>query len=302
MRPLLRPGTHVLRRGDGHLQVGLDPAGAVLLPDRPEVRAVLDSLDGRGQPPDAPVLALLTAEHLVVDERAVLPLLRRSRPGASAAGALARHRGDDAGRAATGRRRARIQARRFGPAPVDPALDLVDHVARLAAAMGLGGGGGRSGAGAAPGDAGPGSGLVGLLAGVGEPDRELADPWTQAGTPYVVVRLTEGRAVVGPFVVPGETACLRCVDAHHTDADPAWPLLVHQYARATCAPRADGLPEPVDPSLVLLAAAWATRDLASHAEGLRPSTWSTTVTLDAALTSVESRCWLRHPECGCSWR
>ena len=38
---------------------------------------------------------------------------------------------------------------------------------------------------------------------------------------------------IGPFVVPGETACLRCVDAHCTDADPSWPLLVRQYAAAS---------------------------------------------------------------------
>ncbi|MBA2463655.1 MAG: TOMM precursor leader peptide-binding protein, partial [Nocardioidaceae bacterium] len=134
------------------------------------------------------------------------------------------------------------------------------------------------------------------------PDRELADPWTQAGMPYVVIRITEGRAVVGPFVVPGETACLRCIDAHHTDADRAWPLLLRQYSRATTQDRADGLTEPVDPTLEVLAVAWATRDLASYADGVRPSTWSTTVSLDAQLGNVESRCWLRHPECGCCWR
>jgi hypothetical protein len=31
MRPLLRPGTHVLRRADGSVQLGLDPGQAVVL-------------------------------------------------------------------------------------------------------------------------------------------------------------------------------------------------------------------------------------------------------------------------------
>ncbi len=107
--------------------------------------------------------------------------------------------------------------------------------------------------------------------------------------------------MVGPFVVPGRTACLRCLDAHHTDADPAWPLLVRQYAAACSRDRADGAPEPVDPLLATLALAWAARDLAAYVDGGRPSTWSTTVTLHPRPDEVESQAWLRHPACSCSW-
>jgi hypothetical protein len=103
-------------------------------------------------------------------------------------------------------------------------------------------------------------------------------------------------------VVPGSTACLRCVDAHHTDADPAWPLLVRQHHDAAARDRADGVPEPLDPLLAELAVAWLVRDLATYADGRRPSTWSATVTLHAHLERVETRAWLRHPACGCAWR
>ena len=140
-----------------------------------------------------------------------------------------------------------------------------------------------------------------VLVGVGEPERDLVDEWTRAGTPYLLVRLTEGRAVVGPFVQPGSTACLRCVDAHCTDADPAWPLLVRQYAAASAHDRADGAPEPVDPLLASLALAWAASDLASYVDGGRPSSWSATVTVHPQLSRLETRGWLRHPGCGCSW-
>jgi bacteriocin biosynthesis cyclodehydratase domain-containing protein len=127
------------------------------------------------------------------------------------------------------------------------------------------------------------------------------DRWTRGGTPYLLVRLTEGRAVIGPFVVPGRTACLRCVDAHCTDADPAWPLLVEQYASCSSRDRDDGAPEPVDPLLAALAVAWAARDLTSYVDGARPSSWSATVTIDARLARLETRGWLRHPDCGCTW-
>ena len=117
----------------------------------------------------------------------------------------------------------------------------------------------------------------------------------------MVVRLTEGRAVVGPFVVPGLTACLRCVDAHHTDADREWPLLVRQYADASSRDRADGSPEPVDPALAALAVAWAARDLTSYVDGGRPSSWSSTAGVRPRPEHARDPVWLRHPECGCGW-
>lgn len=46
--------------------------------------------------------------------------------------------------------------------------------------------------------------------------------------PHLPVELTGDRVTVGPFVVPGVTACLACVHAHRRDADPAWPLLAAQ--------------------------------------------------------------------------
>ena len=104
----------------------------------------------------------------------------------------------------------------------------------------------------------------------GEPDRDLLDPYLRDGVPHLVVRLTEGDAVVGPFVVPGRTACLRCVDAHHAVADVRWPLLVAQQAARTSRLRDDAVPEPVDPALAHLALAWAARDLVQPRGGAAP--------------------------------
>ena len=47
---------------------------------------------------------------------------------------------------------------------------------------------------------------------MGEFDRTLLDDLVRDGVPHHVVRVVEGAPVVGPFVLPGETACLRCVD------------------------------------------------------------------------------------------
>ena len=57
-----------------------------------------------------------------------------------------------------------------------------------------------------------------------------------------VVHLTAGASeaigVVGPLVVPGETACLNCVDLARTDRDPAWPLILAQLAGPDAQPAA----------------------------------------------------------------
>lgn len=270
MRPILRPGTHVLRRGGGELQVGLDPRSALLLPATPAVAGTLRALARPADPSvcvDADTVELLATHGLLLDERDL-------------------SRGTSA--VPVARQRARISTHTFGH-PVGAGLR--EQFLALTAAAGIQESAARR---TGPVD-------CGILLGVGEPDRRLVDAWTRGATPYLLVRMTEGRAVVGPFVLPGTTACLRCVDAHCTDADPAWPLLVQQYSSLSTRDRPDGATEPVDPLLAALVLAWAARDVASYVDGGRPSTWSATVTLHPGLTSLETQEWLRHPGCGCSW-
>ena len=294
MRPILRPGSHVLRRGDGELQIGLDPRTAVVLPDDEEVRGCLDRLARQaelGEYADRRILDLLEANGLLLDAGTLLPLIPACRPTGVPrrdVAALARTAGDGAAELLSARPRSRVSVLGFGdPADGSP----VDDLTALLAGAGL-----PVRVGASREDD-----RLGVLVGVGEPDRDLLDGWMRTGTAHLVVRFVEGSATVGPFVVPGQTACLRCVDAHHTDADPCWPLLVAQYSSLTRRERADGVPEPVDGLLAEVALAWAAHDLAGHAEGRSPSTWSGTVRFDPQLTAVETRTWLRHPACGCTW-
>ena len=142
---------------------------------------------------------------------------------------------------------------------------------------------------------------VTVVVAVGEPRREVVDPLVRDGVPHLLLRMVEGLAVVGPFVVPGSTPCLRCLDAHRATDDPAWPLLVEQYARASAQDRPDGVPEPVDAALAALAVAWVARDLATYADGGRPVSLATTVRVAPALEALETRSWLPHPGCGCGW-
>jgi hypothetical protein len=94
--------------------------------------------------------------------------------------------------------------------------------------------------------------------------------------------------------VPDRTACVRCVDAHRGELDPRRPLVVEQVADLPplTAPR-------LDPALRLLALAWAVRDLAQAAQGLRPASWSATVRFEPDQPRVTA--YARHPHCGCTW-
>jgi bacteriocin biosynthesis cyclodehydratase domain-containing protein len=142
---------------------------------------------------------------------------------------------------------------------------------------------------------------VALGGGPGELDRDRLDPLVRARTSHLVLRLVDGAALVGPFVVPGVTACLRCIDAHRSIPDPDHVPVTSRYVRATSRPRADGRADVADPVLEALAHAWAVRDVVAHLEGRRPATWSRTVHLGPDPARRDEQDWSRHPECGCCW-
>ena len=126
----------------------------------------------------------------------------------------------------------------------------------------------------------------------GEPARDLVDDHLRAGRPHLVVGAGPRGYRVGPFVVPGTTACLRCVDAHLAERDPRRGVVVEQLAGRTAAPD--------DPVLEALAVTWAVRDALHYLAGGTPSTWSATVAVYVEL-DPHRQTWSRHPHCGCAW-
>ena len=147
----------------------------------------------------------------------------------------------------------------------------------------------------------PGEADAVVAVGLGELPRERLDPLLRSNTSHVVARLVDGGAVIGPFVVPGMTACLRCIDAHQSVLDPDHVAVTTRYVEATARPRPDGLPDLVDPALAAVALAWAVRDVVVHLDGGQPSTWSRTLLLRPDPTQRREDTWLRHPMCACSW-
>ncbi|WP_372729674.1 hypothetical protein [Nocardioides sp.] len=282
-RPVLRPGLRVVRRDDRHLQIGIDPPHRLIVPDHPDVRRLLaDVRCGQPPTPDSPegtdVLARLHAHGLLVDGDLLATAQARATDPASAAATFAQF-GPEAGDRLAARRSARVLV--LGESAVrDPAL-------RLLAAAGVP---------VLPPDAAEDDTTVTLVLSEGEVRRETVDAFVQAARAHLVLVCGAFECAVGPFVVPGVTACLRCVDAHLGHLDPRRATVVEQVAGS----RAPGDPVARDPSLVAMAIGWAVRDVVGYLDGDLPSLWSSTVRIDAGL-ALTRRTWQRHPHCGCSW-
>lgn len=135
----------------------------------------------------------------------------------------------------------------------------------------------------------------------GEVDRSELDPLVRADVPHLVIRAIDGIVLLGPFVVPGATACLRCLDAHHSDEDPGYPIALERYVSAGTQPREDGCLDVPDPGNVALALAWAARDLRTFSTDGLPTTWSSTISIGAVGSPIAVVAWQPHPSCGCRW-
>lgn len=112
------------------------------------------------------------------------------------------------------------------------------------------------------------------------------------GVAHLPVVVGEADVVVGPFVLPGVTACARCADLHRSDADPAWPALAAQLRELVEAPQ--------ETTLTAAAAALAAAQVLAHLDGLRPAAAGALleVTLPEALPRAVGLG--PHPRCGCT--
>ena len=124
--------------------------------------------------------------------------------------------------------------------------------------------------------------------------RDLPAALLRAGVPHLTAAASEAIGVVGPLVVPGRTACLRCLDLARADRDPAWPLILAQLAGGVGAPACDTI-------LAMAVAVQAAAQALSFVD--RGAAASTVVngTLELVLPGWQwqRRTWLPHPDCLC---
>lgn len=111
--------------------------------------------------------------------------------------------------------------------------------------------------------------------------------------PHLQVRLRDGKGVIGPFVLPGETSCLRCADLIKADYDADWPHLAAQLLDRV---------GHASPAAVAATAALALTELEAILECSThrcPATLNTTLELDLDSHQLQHRRWEPHPRCGC---
>jgi hypothetical protein len=134
-----------------------------------------------------------------------------------------------------------------------------------------------------------------LVVTLGEPRRRVSDRLVRGDVGHLWLAVLPAAVRIGPFVEPGRTACLRCVDARLGERDSRRATVLHQLDELPVAPYAVW-----DPCLLDLGIAWAVRDVQRRLDGELPALRSATVTVTADL-EVTRHDWLRHPHCGCAW-
>ncbi len=319
MRPALKPGLLPVWRNRDTLQVGIDPRRAVALTGMRAVAPLLGLLDGSrdraqilaaaedlGIPAAAAdrVITLLAAAGALHDFPAstyrMLPQGLRSRLAPELATAALAHGDSDGG--------ARILARRQDACVRVHGTGRVGlSVASLLAAAGVGlvVCAGKLPGIPSPADADPHAARAqprghrpDLVVLTDWNRRELPDALARQGIPHMSAAASEAIGVVGPLVLPGRTACLRCLDLARAERDPAWPLILAQATgRATDPPACDTV-------LAAMVAAQATAQALVRID--RPAAQSpvTNGTLELVLPGWQwrRRTWTAHPRCGCGRR
>lgn len=130
------------------------------------------------------------------------------------------------------------------------------------------------------------------------PGRDLAATLLRRRIPHLAASASEAIGVVGPLVVPGHSACLRCLDLARAERDPAWPIILAQLTGRTADPPA------CDAVLATAVAAQAAAQALTFIDRASLAPAVTNGTLELALPDWRwrRRSWQPHPRCGCGSR
>ena len=112
--------------------------------------------------------------------------------------------------------------------------------------------------------------------------------------PHLLAEVRDTVGVVGPLVLPGRSACLRCLDHARTDLDPDWPGLAVQLG--------DRAPVACDAVLAAAVSAQAALQVLALLDGTVPATVGGSLELALPDWRWRRRSWSPHPDCDCRWQ
>lgn len=130
---------------------------------------------------------------------------------------------------------------------------------------------------------------------VGRQPQEVPAQLARERIPHLAVAAGEAIGIVGPLVIPGKTACLRCLDYTRAGNDPAWPLILAQLRRRKPDPPA------CDAVLAAAVAAQAAAQAVTAIETAPIASAAFNGTLELVLPDWQwrRRTWAPHPACLC---
>ncbi|MGW6793999.1 TOMM precursor leader peptide-binding protein [Streptomyces chartreusis] len=131
------------------------------------------------------------------------------------------------------------------------------------------------------------------------PSPSAAEPLVASGTPHLYAGVVEGTGVVGPLVLPGETACAGCLNEGRTDRDPAWPRLVAQWRSGSRRAREV---RPCDLTLATTVAGLAAAHALTFLDGRVPSSAGARWEVSLPGLTWHARPVWAHPACSCGAR
>ncbi|QCB50722.1 TOMM precursor leader peptide-binding protein [Rhodococcus sp. PAMC28707] len=123
------------------------------------------------------------------------------------------------------------------------------------------------------------------------PDPRVVTSLVRSRTPHLQVRIRDGKGIVGPFVEPGNTSCLRCAELIRCSLDPQWP-----HVSAQLLGRVGEATKPTVLATAAVALAQIEAFVAGHDAALRDRS----LELDLVAHTMDSRHWVRHPGCDCA--
>ncbi len=110
--------------------------------------------------------------------------------------------------------------------------------------------------------------------------------------PHLLIEERDDAILVGPLVIPGRSACIRCQDLHRRDRDPAWPAIAAQLATAP------GQIGTAATSTALIAVGIAAGEVLGFIDGLDPDTAGASIEI-RPVARIRRRSWEAHPSCAC---
>ena len=138
---------------------------------------------------------------------------------------------------------------------------------------------------------------VAVLAPIADGYPALAATLQSHGVPHLSAEVHETTGVLGPFVQPGRTSCLRCRDLHRTVRDPGWPRAMVPFGGVDAVPAAED--RACDVMLATHLAVQAVLHVLAFVEGDPPPTMNATLELVPPFGAQSRHERPAHPDCGC---